>query len=48
MEQHSQSSEKIMTLNEYMSEARSMWWMIFDELIKNGFDHRRRSENTGK
>jgi AcrR family transcriptional regulator len=35
MEQYSESSQKITTLNEYMNEARSMWWMIFDELIKH-------------
>ncbi len=35
MEQYSESSQKIMTLNEYMNEARSMWRMIFDELIKH-------------
>lgn len=35
MEQYSESSEPIMTLNEYMNEARSMWWMIFDELTKH-------------
>lgn len=35
MEQYSESSEKIMTLNEYMNEARSMWWMIFDELTRH-------------
>lgn len=37
MEQYSESSQKITTLNEYMNEARSMWWMIFDELIKHSF-----------
>ena len=37
MEQYSESSQQITTLNEYMNEARSMWWMIFDELIKHHF-----------
>ena len=37
MEQYRETKESKLAMSDYLNEARSIWWMIFDELVKHNF-----------